>query len=147
MTINIQKQDLIYYYITKKLSSYQIGEIYNCGQSTIMRKMIKHDIPRRTISEAHKGLKHSEETKNKMSEAQKKENNPNWRGDKAGYKALHKYIRRYNPEPECCEICNEYGKKLELSCKDHKYTRNIEDYQYVCRNCHIKYDRENNVKI
>ena len=138
--INIPKQDLIDYYTIMGLSSRQIGKIYNCSNVTICNKMIKFNIPRRL----NKGHKTSEETKKKISETlkgkNKRENNPNWKGDKVSNKALHTWIKTNKPKPECCEICGKKTNKLDCSNKDHKYSRNLEDYQYLCKKCHAQYD-------
>lgn len=67
------------------------------------------------------------------------ENNPRWKGDNVGYDALHDYIRARKIKPEKCERCNK-KRKLELSCNG-KYTRNLDDYEYICKSCHGKKDR------
>lgn len=54
--------------------------------------------------------------------------------------SLHRYIKRRKKEPETCEICNE-KKKLDLASLTHIYTRNPEDYIYLCRSCHPIYDQ------
>ena len=158
MIINVSKQDLKDYYITKKLSTYKIAEIYNCSNRTILNRMIEYNILRRTKSEARKGMKfteehkrkigekskgrkHTEKSKKKMSEANKGENHPRWKGNDAGYIALHQYIKRNKPKPERCEICGKITNDLDCSNKDHKYTRNFEDYQYICRKCHRLFDK------
>ena len=149
MTINILKRDLVDYYTIMKLSSRKIAKIYNCCQKTILDRMIEYDIPRRTKSESLKGRKFTEKHKNNISKGTKGKNKGekcyNWKGNEADYGTLHAYIRKYKPKPKTCEICGK-SNKLELSCKDHIYTRNIKDYQYICRNCHVKYDIKNNDK-
>ena len=144
--IDISKQDLLDYYNIMELSTRQIANICGCSQGTIMYKMIKYDISRRSVSESMQGRKFTEETKKKISEALKGNNNSpkgedngNWKGDKAGIDAIHGWIKRRKPKPESCELCGE-NKKLELSNKDHKYSRNLGDYQYVCKLCHRRYD-------
>lgn len=67
------------------------------------------------------------------------EGHPNWKGDNVTYKPLHIWLNRHKQKRETCEICNE-KKILELSNIDHKYTRNLEDYQWLCKSCHSKYD-------
>ena len=70
-----------------------------------------------------------------------KAQNGNWNGGKTGYVGIHQYIRRYKPKPDYCTICNEKKKRLELASIDHKYTRNIDDYLYLCPSCHPLFDK------
>jgi predicted nucleic acid-binding Zn ribbon protein len=71
--------------------------------------------------------------------------NPNWRGENAGYNAIHKWVREHKPKPLLCENCG-LEKKLELSNKDHEYQRNLEDYRWLCDKCHYDYDIENGLR-
>jgi len=51
-----ENRDLIYQkYVIEKLSSSQIGKLYGVNSSGILRLMKRHDIKRRSISEATKG--------------------------------------------------------------------------------------------
>lgn len=43
--ININREELCNLYITKKISSAKIGKIFNCGYSTIIRRLRKFGIP------------------------------------------------------------------------------------------------------
>lgn len=54
--------------------------------------------------------------------------------------SLHRYIIRRKKKPQYCEICNE-EKKLDLASINHIYTRNPNDYFYLCRSCHSIYDQ------
>lgn len=57
--------------------------------------------------------------------------------DKVGRIALHEWIARHKPKPDKCEKCEKVTKFLELSNKkDHNYTRDINDYEYLCHSCH-----------
>ena len=69
----------------------------------------------------------------------KGENNVNWKGDKVGYKSLHSWIRRHKPKPELCEDCN---KKIpyDVANVSGKYKRDIDDFKWLCRHCHMKTD-------
>ena len=55
------------------------------------------------------------------------------------YARLHRYIREIKPKPELCEICKE-KKRLTLSSNNHTYTRNPDDYRYLCLKCHLIVD-------
>ena len=69
------------------------------------------------------------------------EKNYNWKGEFAGYSALHKWVQRNLKKPEECPKCHR-SVRLELSNKDHCYRRILEDYEYLCCRCHRKYERE-----
>jgi len=66
--------------------------------------------------------------------------NPNWKGDRVKYQALHEWVRRNKPQPEFCESCNK-NKSYEVANISQKYKRNINDYEWLCRSCHMKKDR------
>lgn len=87
----------------------------------------------------------SEESKDKM----RGKNNPNWKEDgNISVNAIHKRIAKTKPKPSDgkCKICHKvkdkYGKtKLVLSnLKDHHYTLNPDEYQWIHESCHRKYD-------
>ena len=69
-----------------------------------------------------------------------------WKGDKADYTSKHQDITRKFGKPKKCEVCgtDDPNKKYEWANKDHKYSRNKEDYIRMCVKCHRKYDIENN---
>ena len=67
------------------------------------------------------------------------EKHPLWKGDNAGYTSLHIWLRKNYPPPKSCQRCGIKKKRLELSCNG-KYSRNIEDYEYICKKCHFKKD-------
>lgn len=70
-----------------------------------------------------------------------REKNGMWAGNNVGINGLHNWLRKYKLYPEFCEEC-EKNKRLDLAnMKNHKYTRNPEDYKWLCRKCHIKLDR------
>lgn len=125
--IKIPKEKLEELYIKHRLSTYEIGNIYNCYAKTIWRKLVKYNIPRRkkyeTVNETNRGRSH-----------------PNWKGGKSMYQVLHRTIRSIKEEPKYCTICNEYGKKLHLCSIDHTYTTNPNDYIYLCNSCHKVFD-------
>lgn len=65
-----------------------------------------------------------------------------WRGENASISRKHTWIRENKIKPEKCPKCRN-DKKLELSF-DHSLgeaTRNINDYQYLCKKCHMKRDK------
>ena len=72
-----------------------------------------------------------------------KENHPNWNHieNNPTVGSFHRFIKKRKIKPKQCEICNK-EKSLELSF-NHKlgnYTRNIGDYKWICRKCHMHND-------
>jgi len=54
-----------------------------------------------------------------------------------GLIALHEWIKRHKPKPDKCMKCGKRTELLELSNNNnHNYTRNIDDYEYLCHSCH-----------
>lgn len=65
-----------------------------------------------------------------------------WKGDRAGYMAIHLWLRRQRGDPKKCEKCplNDPERKYEWANIDHKYKRVVEDWLRLCTSCHRKYD-------
>jgi hypothetical protein len=101
------------------------------------------------MRKAKKGKILSTEHKQKISEGLKglfeNEKNPNWKGNDVSYTALHDWIRKHLPKQKICDICKKSG-RLELSNRDHKYSRNLDDWQWVHAKCHYKYDKERGLR-
>ena len=66
------------------------------------------------------------------------EKNPNWTNSPNKY-VLHERFRKIISKPKLCETC---GKKApyDLSNIDHQYKNDINDWKWLCRSCHTKYD-------
>ncbi|MHA1302325.1 MAG: hypothetical protein ACTSPI_01300 [Candidatus Heimdallarchaeaceae archaeon] len=79
------------------------------------------------------------EVRKKISEANSNEKHARWKGNKVGYHALHAWIKRHKPKPELCEICKQ-KKAFDLANKSGKYKRDLNDWEWVCRRCHMKKD-------
>ncbi len=54
---------------------------------------------------------------------------------------IHKRLRKQHKKPKYCTICNQ-DKRLELSSINHTYSENIEDWVWVCHECHALFDIE-----
>jgi len=65
----------------------------------------------------------------------------NWKGDKAKYQAIHIWVRRNKPKPKLCVLCGK-RKARDLANISGDYRRDINDYQYLCRKCHIRFDKK-----
>lgn len=67
--------------------------------------------------------------------------NPNWKGDKAGYASLHYRVSKLKGKPKVCEVCgtDKPDKFYEWACVGDY--RNMDDYKRMCRSCHRKHDK------
>jgi hypothetical protein len=74
------------------------------------------------------------------------ETNPNWKGDDVGYAALHEWIGNRKPKPELCEICRKKPPR-DLANISGEYKRDIDDYHWLCRSCHMKKDGIVHIKL
>ena len=73
-------------------------------------------------------------SKNKMAEK-----NPMWKGDKVSKVALHTWIKNRKPKPKKCEICKK-NKPHDLVNISKEYRRDPDDYEWICRRCHMVKD-------
>ncbi len=85
------------------------------------------------------GKKLTEETIKKIRLTKLGEKNPIWCGDNVGCNGLHKWVRRNKPQPLFCEVCGKES-PFDLASIDNKYTRNLDDWQWLCRKCHMRID-------
>lgn len=68
------------------------------------------------------------------------ENNNNWRGDEAGYQALHKRLYALHGKPDRCTVC---GTTTAAVFDYANLTGNYadpDDYAAMCRSCHARHD-------
>lgn len=142
-----------------------------CGCKELFRKFDKWGNPRRFISghcrrgkkmpteylqklsqrmkgnQLHSGVKHSEETRQKMSNSLKgkprekirDEKHCRWKGDNITSQALHMYVRSRLPKPNVCELC-KLVPPIDLANITGIYNRELKNWAYLCRKCHHKYD-------
>jgi len=151
------KKWLYFHYIELKQSTKEIGDICNCRDFIIGRWLKRFNILVRSKSEATKLAMNKPEIKKKfleanrafhknpeyrkkMSENRKGEKNPNWKGDNVSISALHSWIKDHKPKPNFCEICNKKTDKLDCANISGEYKRDINDFQWICRKCHMKND-------
>lgn len=69
--------------------------------------------------------------------------NPGWKGDKAGYSALHFRVERQRGKPQHCTQCGttDPAKWYEWANLTGNYA-DVNDYARMCRSCHRTYDGE-----
>lgn len=72
------------------------------------------------------------------------ENNGAWKGDNVSKKALHDYIKYHLPKPKQCDNCKQV-KRLDLANISQEYKRDLSDWEWLCRKCHMT--KDNRIKI
>jgi hypothetical protein len=95
---------------------------------------------KRKMSFSHKGMKQSEATKRKLALQRVAELNPNWMGDRVGLIGLHVWIKRHKPKPQFCECCKT-NPPYDLANISGEYKRDINDFEWLCRRCHMHKDK------
>lgn len=100
-----------------------------------------------------KGYTHTEEARQRISAATKKRwatkkyrdiytqvkvgsLNPQWKGDKVGLASLHEWVTSRLPKPKKCQDC-KVKPPLDLANKTNKYLRDLDDWEWLCRSCHM----------
>lgn len=68
-----------------------------------------------------------------------KSKNPMWKGDNVGYNALHAWVKRNLIKPQVCSNCNQ-TKALDLANISQEYKRDLSDWEWLCRKCHMEKD-------
>ena len=67
------------------------------------------------------------------------ERNGQWKGKDVKYGSLHDYIKYHKTKPDLCERCGE-EKRLDLANKSGDYLRELNDWEWLCRKCHMTSD-------
>jgi hypothetical protein len=78
-----------------------------------------------------------------LSKRQEGKNNPNWVGDDIKYTGVHAWVRKNKPKLGVCQYCGVKTNKLDLANISKNYKRDLNDYIYLCRSCHMKMDGVN----
>lgn len=122
--IVIPRERLYEEYINKKRSSAQIAQDFHTNSTTILAWLKRYKIKARTVSEA----------------ANKGSKNGMWKGDKVGYNALHDWVKYHKPKSMFCEKCGKIIEKLDCANISGEYKRDISDWRWLCRKCHMEED-------
>lgn len=99
----------------------------------------------------NKGKSWSKEVKQKISFSKKGKSSPktsdekhwNWKGDNAGYLALHQWISRKKRKAIICENCGSVH-AVGWSNKSYEYKRDLSDWISLCQKCHMAKDSQGN---
>ncbi|HJT49800.1 MAG TPA: NUMOD3 domain-containing DNA-binding protein [Nitrososphaeraceae archaeon] len=70
---------------------------------------------------------------------------PLFKGDYVGKHALHDFVRKRLPIPALCEICNIVPPR-DLANVTGKYHRELSNWKYLCRGCHMKLDYSTGIR-
>jgi hypothetical protein len=94
----------------------------------------------------HTGKTLTNAQKKKISKGVTGENNGMWKGNSVGYGGLHKWVRNNKLKPDYCEDCKKC-RPYDVANISQEYKRDINDFEWLCRKCHmIKDKRINNLK-
>ena len=85
------------------------------------------------------GHAHTKKARRAISVGHLSEKNVNWKGDKVGYIALHEWVTRRFKKTKLCQNCKERS-PFDLANKSGKYKRDIRDWKWLCRRCHMLED-------
>lgn len=75
----------------------------------------------------------------KISFANFGEKHHKWKGNNVAMSTLHQWIAKIKPKPSLCEDCKEVS-PVDVANISGKYKRDINDFKWVCRRCHMKSD-------
>ena len=64
---------------------------------------------------------------------------PGWKGDSVTKDALHIWLHRKIKKPELCQKCYEVP-PYDLANISQKYKRDLSDWEWLCRKCHMNDD-------
>ena len=68
-----------------------------------------------------------------------------WKGEKIGYSALHKWVRKQKGKPKECKFCGVVPKSImgiQWANKSHQYKQDLNDWISLCSKCHSYYDKK-----
>lgn len=65
--------------------------------------------------------------------------NPAWKGDAVTNKCLHRWVEEQIGRPDSCTKCGKKG-KVDLANKSELYLRDLDDWEWLCRKCHMDSD-------
>jgi hypothetical protein len=79
------------------------------------------------------------EQRKKISKSKLGNKNPMWKGDNVSYVGLHSWLKRNKKKVKLCECCHT-NKPYDLANISGKYKRDVDDYEWLCRKCHMTKD-------
>lgn len=113
-----------------------IGHQWNLGRTTWNKGIPWSAEMIEKLSNAQKGVRNSPSTEFKKGLIPRNKGvfcNSN--------KGVHNWIKATAGHPEKCKLCGS-TKNLEWSNKTHTYKKELSDWQFLCRKCHMSYDKK-----
>jgi len=109
-----------------------------CGEYFVMRK----ETSRCCSKSCATSLRHKDPTCKIGFPAQKRlSGNPSWKGDRVGYRGIHSWVVRNWGKADRCEQCQtNTSTRYDWSNKTGLLIRNRDNWQRLCRSCHLRYD-------
>ena len=77
--------------------------------------------------------------RNELGQFKSGKQHPRWKGNKVGLNSLHEWIKKRKSKSNLCEKCNERP-TFDLANISGKYKRDVNDYEWLCRRCHMMSD-------
>ena len=65
--------------------------------------------------------------------------NGQWKGNKVSIEGVHDYVRSRFPRPKKCQCCG-VGYPLDMANISQEYKRDVSDWEWLCRRCHMTKD-------
>ena len=123
------RKDLKKLYYELKMTQVEIGAYYGVSQKIVWRWMRDSKIRQRVPAKR-------DQIGNK---------NSSWKGNDAGYSALHYRVYKERGKPNKCDVCNcsESNRRYQWASLSGNYA-DINDYKRMCESCHSKYDKKIN---
>lgn len=130
-------------YEVEKKTGLEIARFFGIGRTTVSRYIDRYGLKPRGISEVRKNKKWSPSEKQvnvliNYNKTHIGEDSSAWKGDDVKYHGLHRWVEKQFPKPDLCEFCKIVPPK-DLSNKG-IYNRDLENWQWLCRRCHVIYD-------
>jgi hypothetical protein len=131
-------------YLVDRLPSRAIGKLVGCSRIPVIAALKRFGIPLYKAGDLQKGTKIPEERRQRIIKSHigmhLAEKHPGWKGENAGYEAIHYFVRARFKQPECCQMCGKKYIKLDLANISQEYKRDLSDWEYLCRRCHMTKD-------
>src|SRR3990167_6136639 len=91
---------------------------------------------RKKRSIANSGKVRTLEQKHHYSLSKIMDKNPMWKGNNVGLNGLHQWVKRHKSKSVLCECCKT-EKSFDLANISQEYKRDLSDWEWLCRRCHM----------